>query len=70
MHAELTNPTRDRLKQVIFITIAVSTVAYMFFGIAGYLWAGNQTQVPVDDGDVVVVGGGIKEVVVDNRFWW
>jgi len=55
MHAELTNPTRDRLKQVIFITIAVSTVAYVFFGIAGYLWAGTQTQgdvlqnFPVDD---------------------
>jgi len=44
MHAELTNPTRERLKLVIAIVIAVSTTAYTLFGLAGYLWAGDDTQ--------------------------
>eukprot|EP00622_Pseudochattonella_farcimen_P005474 FR741098.1.p1 GENE.FR741098.1~~FR741098.1.p1 ORF type:complete len:286 (+),score=6.30 FR741098.1:3-860(+) len=41
MHAELTEPTRPRLKQVIFASIGISTFVYICFGITGYLWAGH-----------------------------
>ena len=41
MHADLIDPTRERLVSVIAAAITVSSVIYLTIGITGYLWAGN-----------------------------
>ena len=63
MHSELVNPTRTRLKRVIIITIAVSTIIYFLFGIAGYLWAGDNVQ-----GDILRSFDADDQLIFIGRF--
>mmetsp|Transcript_10967 Transcript_10967/g.31462 ORF Transcript_10967/g.31462 Transcript_10967/m.31462 type:complete len:508 (-) Transcript_10967:156-1679(-) len=63
MHAELTKPTRHRLKLVILVTISVSTVIYVLFGLSGYLYGGKDVPGDVltafDDDDPLIGVGRI-----------
>mmetsp|Transcript_17935 Transcript_17935/g.37510 ORF Transcript_17935/g.37510 Transcript_17935/m.37510 type:complete len:309 (+) Transcript_17935:762-1688(+) len=62
MHAELVNPTRPRLKQVIFTAVGISTVVYIAFGITGYLWAGHNVS-----GDVLNDFSGTDPLISIGR---
>mmetsp|Transcript_75000 Transcript_75000/g.213317 ORF Transcript_75000/g.213317 Transcript_75000/m.213317 type:complete len:376 (-) Transcript_75000:728-1855(-) len=62
--ASLHEPSRDKVKAVIYKTIAASTVIYVMFGIAGFIWATSKydtvagdilTQFASDD-HVIMVG--------------
>lgn len=63
MHAELTQPTRHRLKLVIATTIIVSTVMYLLFGLSGYLFGGKHVPGDIltafDDNDPLIGIGRI-----------